>query len=1158
MPTNLNLIPLILRSPSLQRCLTAVLAGEKAVALPPAAAQTRPVMWAALFSESNRNMLVLVPRPEEAVAVTEALGLYTSSPESVLRWPSYDSLPYDRAGGAQAEVTAARLNVLEALHQAREGTAPVVVVTSVRALTEPTLSMESFDRHRIHIRVESQLDLPGIAQRLATMGYRAQPLVETPGTFSRRGGILDLWSPSQPAPVRVELFGDEVESIRSFDPVTQRSEATLGDVVVVPPVELPLEHSAHALAAVRDLDLSTLRPEVRSEWEQVLLELETGGLRPSYGGLAPYFPGGDASLLDHLPQGTLFATEHRERLQLVADATRAQAEGERAELEGTGEIPHGLRRPYLLLEELYPKLEAYQALLPSEAAGENPLFGSVTGFGGNVERMMERIRTWVDEGRRVVVITRQANRLQHLLSEHDVSAVSSRARTFAEPPAGAVTVLQGGLREGWISEELSAVVLGDGELWGYVEPRRSSAPRRTRTQTFLSDLEPGGLVVHVDHGIARYIGNVSRGAPGAEREYLLLEYALGDKLYVPVDQVDRITPYVGAGGEPALSRLGTADWVRTKRRVKRAADDLAQELLRIYASRQLSKGHAFSLDGPLQREFEEAFAYAETEDQLRAIEDVKADMESPRPMDRLVCGDIGYGKTEVALRAAFKAMVDGKQVAVLVPTTVLALQHFETFRHRLASFPLRVEMLSRLRSKKERDAVVEGLKTGQVDMVVGTHRLLSKDVTFRDLGLLIVDEEQRFGVKHKETLKRLRTEVDVLTLTATPIPRTLQMALVGARDMSVIETPPQDRLPIKTYVTPKTDTIVRESILREVDRGGQVFFVHNRVHDIVRVARELQDILPEARIAIGHGQMDEDQLENVMLSFVRHEHDVLLCTTIIESGLDIPNANTLLIDDAPNYGLAQLYQLRGRVGRGTNRAYAYLMYRQNGRITEDAQKRLDAIAEATELGAGFRIAMKDLELRGAGNFLGPEQSGNVGAVGLELYTRLLDRAVQEAKTGQPVPEPPAVTLDLPLEAALPESYITDRDTRLRLYRRLAATTTERDLRLMEEELRDRFGAAPEPAQNLISLIELKLLANAAGISAIMVLEGDIVLRTQSPPAIAPRLRGVRLRVLPGQIRLPLARSRDRWLSELRSLLIELAEAREDEARQTEELAASRA
>lgn len=1145
MPANLNLIPLILKSPSLRESLRRVLSNELVVSLPRAAAHSRPAMWAALFEESNRTMLVLVPRPEDASAAVDALSLYSSRPEDVLHWPSYDFLPYER-GSLQTETTAARLAVLERLHRVREGAATVAVVTSVRALCEPTLSADYFDANHLHIRVESRLDLVSMAQQLVRMGYSAQPLVEVPGAFSRRGGILDVWSPSGTGPVRLELFGDEVESIRTFDPTTQRSETALEEAIIVPPLELPLEQSVAALKSLRELDLSGLRPEARTEWEQLLLEMDAGGVRPAYGGLAPYFPGGMASLVEHLPTGTVVASDEQNRLQLAADALHSHAQAERAELEQTGEIPAEVRRPYFLLDELLPTLQRHQALYPAEDPGDTPLFSSVTGFGGNVERMLTRIKEWVDEGRRVVLITQQANRVLHLLSEHEIRTLSTRARV-PEPPSATVSVVPGTLPEGWRSEELNAVLLGDGELWGYVEPRRNAPPRKRRTHSFIGDLEPGGLVVHVDHGIARYIGNVSRGAPGAEREYLLLEYASGDKLYVPVDQVDRISPYIGAGGDPALSRLGTSDWVRTKRRVKRAADDLAQELLKIYAARELSKGFSYSPDGPLQQEFDDAFPYTETEDQLRAIVDVKEDMESPRPMDRLVCGDVGYGKTEVAMRAAFKAMVDGKQVAVLVPTTVLALQHFESFKHRLAAFPLRVEMLSRLRSKKERDAIVEGLRTGTVDLVIGTHRLLSKDVQFRDLGLLIVDEEQRFGVSHKETLKRMRTEVDVLTLTATPIPRTLQMALVGARDMSVIETPPEDRLPIKTYVTPKAEPVVRESILREIDRGGQVFYVHNRVHDIERVARELRDTVPGVRVAIGHGQMEESQLENVMLSFVQHQHDVLLCTTIIESGLDIPNANTLLVDDAAYFGLAQLYQLRGRVGRGTQRAYAYLMYRPSERISEDAQKRLDAISEATELGAGFRIAMKDLELRGAGNFLGPEQSGHVGAVGLELYTRLLEHAVQEARTGQQLPEPPAVTLDLPLEAALPEDYITDRDSRLRLYRRLASTATERDLKLLEDELRDRFGPVPEPAQNLITLIELKLLASAAGVTAVTVLEGDIVLRMPTPPAAPPRLPGVPVKLVPGQVRFPLARNRDRWLSELRSLLIVMADLAEEES-----------
>ncbi len=1141
---------MILKSRSLQRSLAGIRGTRRDVHLPASAPHTLPALWAAAFSETARTVLVILPRPEDAANALHALRLYTPPHAPLFEWPAHDFLPYER-GGAQPETEAVRLRVLEELYRARQGGVPALVMTSWKALSEPTLAADYLERHRLEVSTGSVLPLVQTTHALAASGYRAQPLVDTPGSFSRRGGILDLWTPSQQSPVRIELFGDEVDSIRLFDPHTQRSEATLQDAIIIPPVELPLEEAPEALERVRSLDLSTLRAEVRSEWEQMLLELETGGLRPTYGGLAPYFRLGMGSLLDHLPDDTLIASAAEERLRLVADSLHAQAGEIRTELEDIGEVPRGLERPYHTLDELAPKLASFAQLQSSAGPEDTVLLGSVSGFAGNTERMVETLSGWAREKRRVIILTRQADRVRHLLSEHNLPLLSSKV-SAPQPPEGAITVGQGIVPEGWISSELNTVLLGDGELWGYVEPRRPSGPRRNKTPTFLADLQPGGWVVHIDHGIARYVGNVSRGRPGAEREYLLLEYASGDKLYVPVDQVDRVSPYIGAGGVPAPSRLGTADWARTKSRVKRSTDELAKELLKIYAARSLSKGFSYSPDGSLQREFEHAFPYVETEDQLRTIDEVKADMESPRPMDRLVCGDVGYGKTEVALRAAFKAIVDGKQVAVLVPTTVLALQHFETFKHRLAAFPVRVEMLSRLRSKKERDATVAALRTGAVDVVIGTHRLLSKDVVFRDLGLLIVDEEQRFGVKHKETLKKLRTEVDVLTLTATPIPRTLQMALAGVRDMSVIETPPDDRLPIKTYVTPKSDTLIRESVLREMDRGGQVFYVHNRVHNIAKVARDLNRVVPEARIAVGHGQMHEDELEKVMLSFVKSEQDVLLSTTIIESGLDIPNANTLLVDDAANFGLAQLYQLRGRVGRGTHRAYAYLMYKPHSAISEDAQKRLEAISQATELGAGFRIAMKDLELRGAGNFLGPEQSGQVALVGLELYTRLLERAVHEARTGEVLPEPPAVSVDLPVDASLPEEYIADRDTRLRLYRRLSATATGRDLRLIEAELRDRFGPLPEPATNLVQLIELKLLASSARVTAITVVDGELVLRTRRQPAQQPRIGRTWARVLPGQVRFHMSRGRDRWMAELRSVLGQLEEDAETVAPKPEQ------
>ncbi|NTU79117.1 MAG: transcription-repair coupling factor, partial [Chloroflexales bacterium] len=638
-----------------------------------------------------------------------------------------------------------------------------------------------------------------------------------------------------------------------------------------------------------------------------------------------------------------------------------------------------------------------------------------------------------------------------------------------------------------------------------------------------------------------------------EREYLVLRYAAGDKIYVPVDQVDRVTRYIGAGdGSPTLTRLGTQDWERAKRKARAAVQDLAEDLLNLYAQRQMKHGHAFTADNEWQRELEGAFPYIETDDQLRAIGEVKLDMEQAVPMDRLICGDVGFGKTEVALRAAFKALQDGKQVAVLVPTTVLAQQHYDTFTRRMAAFPVTVQMLSRFRSPKEQDAITADLAKGKIDIVIGTHRLLSKDVRFKDLGLVVVDEEQRFGVRHKERLKQLRAEVDVLTLTATPIPRTLHMAMAGIRDLSVIDTPPEDRVPIKTYVLPYDEKLIREAILREIEREGQIYFVHNRIHSIYHVANRLKSLVPEARIGVGHGQLEERELERVMFDFFEGSYDVLVCTTIIESGLDVPNSNTIIIDDATNFGLAQLYQLRGRVGRSANRAYAYLLYRQEKPMTEEAQARLEAIQEATELGAGFRVAMRDLEIRGAGNLLGAEQSGHIAAVGFDLYSRLLEQAVKQLKAsvdhmtrrqgehtarrqggpasgegdGEAVTRPPGhqvslaeaasklvinekilvsplVTLDLPLTAYLPMGYVTDERVRLAMYQRMVEAQTVEEVRELRKELQDRFGPPPEEAMHLLTWLQIKALALQAGVSSVVTAGDEFVIRL---PILEPQAR----------------------------------------------------
>ncbi len=723
---------------------------------------------------------------------------------------------------------------------------------------------------------------------------------------------------------------------------------------------------------------------------------------------------------------------------------------------------------------------------------------------------------------------------------HTVVACAPSCRIVA---SCTLTLIQGQLQEGWQSQGLALYVFTDTEIFGWSRRRNVQRRKPITPASFLAEVNPGDYVVHQEHGIGRFEGLVRLSTTGVEREYLLIRYAGTDKLYIPTDQLDRVMRYIGMGDAvPALSRLGTTEWTRAKSKVKESVQDIARDLLRLYSLREATPGHAYPPDSdqPWLRELEDAFPYEETPDQARAIEEVKADMERPRPMDRLVCGDVGYGKTEVALRAAFKAVLDGRQVAILVPTTVLALQHFNTFKDRLKPFPVRVELLSRFRSEKEQKQVLEDLAFGKVDIVIGTHRLLQKDVVFFNLGLLIVDEEQRFGVAHKELLKQMRSEIDVLTMTATPIPRTLHMSLVNVRDMSTIETPPQLRLPIRTTIREYDESLIREAILREIDRGGQVFFVHNRVQGIQVIAQKLQRLIPEARIAVGHGQMAEDQLERVMMDFSSGEYDVLVSTTIIENGLDIPNANTIIVNNSAYFGLAQLYQLRGRVGRATQQAYAYFFYNKDAKLTPVQEKRLRVIFEATELGAGFRIAMKDLEIRGAGNLLGAEQSGFMNSVGFDLYCKLLAEAVQEQQGKKVEMLAPSTSVDLPLDAYLPDDYIGDRALKVNFYQRLANLSRPEQVEAMVAEMNDRFGAQPPPVQNLLAMVRLKVEAANLGFEAVSVKDNEFVLtvkRTVIPNRIAlyRRFRN-EVRVQQGVVRIPRRLFGPNWLEQLRELL----------------------
>ncbi|MFS8665628.1 MAG: transcription-repair coupling factor, partial [Limnochordales bacterium] len=713
------------------------------------------------------------------------------------------------------------------------------------------------------------------------------------------------------------------------------------------------------------------------------------------------------------------------------------------------------------------------------------------------------------------------------------NGAAPRARTV--PPSGSVSVTAAALSAGCEVPELKLLLLTELEIFGQRKVRRRPRPKGG-TAARLEELKVGDLVVHVNHGIGRYMGVETLQIGGVHKDYLVVHYAGDDKLYVPTEQVDLLQKYIGVDGQaPRLSKLGGGDWARVKKRVTESVKELAEGLLKLYAEREALPGYAFSKDGVWMQEFEEQFPYEETPDQWRAIQEVKADMERPRPMDRLLCGDVGFGKTEVAMRAAFKAVVDAKQVAVLVPTTILAQQHLRTFRDRFAKYPVRIEALSRFQSPAEQAKILKGLADGTVDIVIGTHRLLSKDVKFKDLGCVIIDEEQRFGVAQKERLKELRRSVDVLTLSATPIPRTLHMALVGVRDMSVIETPPEDRFPIRTYVVEYNEELVREAILRELARGGQVYFVHNRVQDIERFGERLRELVPEARIAIAHGQMDEDLLERVMLDFLNGEIDVLLCSTIIETGMDIANVNTLIVDEADRLGLAQLYQLRGRVGRSNRVAYAYFTYRRDKILTEDAEKRLQAIREFTELGSGFKIALRDLEIRGAGNLLGPEQHGHIASVGFELYCKLLEEAVREVK-GEVVQEPPEPVIDLNVDAYVSDDYVPDPQRKVEVYKKVVAIRRAEDVADLQEELEDRFGPVPGPVRNLLAVARIKALARELGVASISGGPGEVVIRLLTglvlPRETALHLsRQFRGRVLLSPTRTSLVKLRTRGLGE---------------------------
>jgi len=1085
---------------------------------------------AAALALASGERLVWVARDAEiADRVAEEFSAWLGGSDQVVTLEPRTALAYERSELVRDE-SAARVAALAAWRQ--EGSSARILVASLQALFQRTLAPADIPSDPLRLAVRTRLGLDRVLAALVELGYEHVPEVGGRGEFARRGGIVDVFPAGQPMPVRIEWFGDEIDSLRAFDPADQRGTGPVDAAVLLPASEFLLGPD------VKDTLVQRMKRTVERLPEGLQEDLErfdTGTLGDAaelWGGyLAPH------TAIDHLGPSIWLIDEPGE-VATVAEFLGSQAEDRRAELERAGELParwagaYPSPREWQAAHREARTLElTWESEHKSAPPGGNP-------FGWHepvmppaaIGDLAAVVRRWRGEGARVVLASDQSARLAEILEDAGMGAAP--LSDLHEPvPAGGLALIERSLNGGFSGGPDGVQLITDRELFGTVRVRRPRAMRRVVPRDLLERLESGDVVVHVDHGVARYEGLVRRGAAGAgseERDYLELHFAEKGRMWVPVEQIERVSRYAG-GEHPTLSKLGGGEWQRARTRVKKAVGDLARDLLRLYADRAKARGRSFGEDTPWQSEMEAAFPYEETPDQLRAAIEVKGDLEKDRPMDRLVVGDVGYGKTEVALRAAFKAMQAGTQVAVLVPTTVLAAQHLVTFGQRFAAYPVTVRSLSRFGSKREQQDTLAGLEAGTVDIVIGTHRLLSKDIHFKDLGLVVVDEEQRFGVTHKERLKQLKTEVHVLTLSATPIPRTLNLALVGVRDMSVIETPPEDRLPIQTRVAEASAGLVRDAILRELDRGGQAFYVHNRVETIDAQAEQLRRLLPSARIAVGHGQMPESRLAKVMLAFAAGEYDVLVCTTIIESGLDIPNANTIVIDRADALGLAQLYQLRGRVGRSARRAYAYLLYRRKEALSDVARQRLAAIFNASELGAGFQIALSDLEIRGAGNILGGQQHGFMAAVGFDLYTRMLAEAVEEEKATLEEREPrharTQAKIDLPVEAYLPDDYVPEEPQKLELYRRLGRVVSDDGLEEIHFELLDRYGVAPAPVERLLEVSRLRYRAEEAGLLQVAREDGQLVLRFSSDwsraatmRALAPRSSADPLRALQGRIK----------------------------------------
>jgi transcription-repair coupling factor (superfamily II helicase) len=1149
-----GLLPVISADPDLSQAV------EQAIQLPAmggdfiAPAALRPLLVAALAGSAGPDaseparpspfVLAVTATARESEELAASLASLLGD-DAVGYFPAWETLPHERLS-PRSDTSGQRLAILRRLAHpdpADSRSGPLAVVTTpVRSVLQPMVAGLG-ELAPVKLTAGQQTSLEDTVSHLVEIGYSRVELVERRGEIAVRGGLLDVFPPTDEHPLRIEFWGDEVEEIRYFRAADQRSLATAPDGLWAPPCrELLLT------PAVRDR-----ARQLASEWpglHDILGKMAEGITVEGMEALAPALTDKMELLLSYLPAGSKIVACDPERIRArAADlvwTSQEFLEASWVNAAAGGQVPIDLGeaaiRPITEIRDTATELGLpWWTITPFAAAGAEAADGGEDGTGaflihaapapgyrGETARAVADVRQWLSQEWRVVLVTEghgPARRLAELLRSEGLGA---RDGDLPQPPeAGLAHVATGQLETGFVWPAVKLAVLAEADLSGTRTSSRQShrMPSRRRGGIDPLQLTPGDYIVHEQHGVGRYLEMTSRTVQGATRDYLVIEYAPSkrgqppDRLYLPTDQLDEVTRYTG-GEAPALHRLGGADWVKAKGRARKAVRDIAAGLIRLYQARMASPGHAFGMDTPWQRELEDAFPYVETPDQLAAVDEVKADMERAVPMDRLICGDVGYGKTEIAVRAAFKAVQDGKQVAVLVPTTLLSAQHFSTFGERYAPFPVTVRPLSRFQSDREVADTLEGLAAGKVDVVIGTHRLLSPEVRFANLGLLIIDEEQRFGVEHKEFLKQLRTEVDVLAMSATPIPRTLEMGISGIREMSTILTPPEERHPVLTSVTPYDERQIAAAIRRELLRDGQVFFVHNRVSSINKVAARLAELVPEARIGIGHGQMNEHMLEKVMSGFIDREFDVLVSTTIVESGLDIPNANTLIVDRADAYGLPDLHQLRGRVGRGRERGYAYFLYPPEKPLTETAHERLATLQQHTGIGAGLHIAMKDLEIRGAGNLLGGEQSGHVAAVGFDLYVKMIGEAVRELRGDGPA-ERLEVRVELPVDAHIPHDYVTGERLRLEAYTAIASIDSAADIDAVRDELGDRFGLVPDQVESLLAVARLRYVARQAGLTDVM-LQGNYV---RFAPVDLPDSRTVRVqRLYPGTILKPTVRT----------------------------------